>query len=57
MIYEDCPDRVEIRAFDSTVVRYLCGCSRCPRPDPTPTELQARIDRAWIEGNLGLVSR
>lgn len=26
--------------------QWLCGCGRCPVPDPTPAELQQKIDHA-----------
>lgn len=57
MIYEDCPDRIEVVAFAGTPVRYVCGCRRCLPPDPTPQQLQVEIDREWVAFNLGLASR
>lgn len=57
MRYEDCQDRVIILEFGGKPVTYLCGCGHCPRPDPTPGEFRAKVDREWIADNLAVASR
>jgi hypothetical protein len=46
-----CPRPVEVTAWDDLAKgerHWLCGCGFCPQPDPTPAELQRRVDdAAW----------
>lgn len=54
--YEDCPERVEMTALGEVGPRYLCNCGQCPEPDPTPAQLQAKVDWAWLDSHHWLVS-
>lgn len=46
-----CPSPAEVTSFSDLAngQRYwVCGCGFCPQPDPTPAELQQRVDdAAW----------
>lgn len=46
-----CPQPAEITNYGDLARgerRWLCGCGFCPEPDPTPDELQRRVDdAAW----------
>jgi hypothetical protein len=46
-----CPRPAEVTTWDDLARgerHWLCGCGFCPQPDPTPAELQQRVDdAAW----------
>ena len=42
-----CPQPAEVTNFEELgrqEKHWLCGCGFCPEPDPTPEQLQARVD-------------
>lgn len=45
---ENCRNPVDVSTpGQGPGTEYVCGCTACPEPDPTPAELQAKVDRAW----------
>lgn len=54
--YEECPQRADVTMLGEAGPKYVCGCGRCPQPDPTPAQLHAAVDRAWLAGHRWLGS-
>lgn len=47
-VRDHCANPLEVTTWGEPDSRWLCGCARCPRPDPTPAQLQRRVDdAAW----------
>lgn len=45
-VREYCPSAVNVRAIDDRVDFLVCGCGRCPKPDPTPEEFRRQVEDA-----------
>jgi hypothetical protein len=45
----ECDNPVDVSTLDQIPgTEWICGCGRCPEPDPSPEELQRRVDdAAW----------
>lgn len=44
---EQCSNPVDVSTMDQLPGSgTVCGCGQCPEPDPTPAELQRRVDQA-----------
>lgn len=44
-----CPSPAEVTTWSDLANgerHWICGCGFCPEPDPTPAELQRRVDQA-----------
>lgn len=45
-VAEHCSHPVDVTQLGQTEPEYLCGCRKCPQVDPTPQQLQRRVDEA-----------
>lgn len=54
-VREHCPARYDVSSFDQGPgTEWLCGCGRCPTPDPTPEEFRRKVeDAAWKAATHG----
>lgn len=53
-IRDHCPERHDVSRFgQGSGTEWLCGCGRCPTPDPTPEEYRRKVEEAaWRRASV-----